>query len=180
MTQFIVRIEADKDNYPILLSNGNLTDEGDLADGRHFAIWHDPFPKPCYLFALVAGKLTALQDRFQTQSGRDVALNIYTEPGQSHRARYAMDALKRAMRWDEERFGLEYDLDIFNIVAVSDFNMGAMENKSLNILIQNIFWQTSILPLTLIFPLWKESLPMNIFIIGLAIVLPAVTGSNLA
>ena len=133
MTQFIVRIEADKDNYPILLSNGNLTDEGDLADGRHFAIWHDPFPKPCYLFALVAGKLTALQDRFQTQSGRDVALNIYTEPGQSHRARYAMDALKRAMRWDEERFGLEYDLDIFNIVAVSDFNMGAMENKSLNI-----------------------------------------------
>ena len=100
---------------------------------RHYAVWHDPFPKPSYLFALVGGALAAIHDTFATQSGRQVALGIYCEPGKEERCRYAMDALKRSMRWDEERFGLEYDLDVFNIVAVSDFNMGAMENKGLNI-----------------------------------------------
>ena len=101
--------------------------------GRHFAVWHDPFPKPSYLFALVAGDLGALKDEFVTMSGRKVELGIYVEHGKEARAAYAMDALKRSMRWDEEKFGREYDLDVFNIVAVSDFNMGAMENKGLNV-----------------------------------------------
>jgi aminopeptidase N len=128
-----VRIEADRASAPVLLSNGNLAETGDLGDGRHFAVWDDPFPKPSYLFALVAGDLDVLEDRFTTAGGRDVALGIYTEKGRSGGAAYAMDALKRSMRWDERRFGREYDLDVFNVVAISDFNMGAMENKGLNI-----------------------------------------------
>jgi aminopeptidase N len=130
---FTVRIEADAERYPVLLSNGNRTDHGTLPGGRHFAVWHDPFPKPSYLFALVAGDLGHIDDRFTTMSGRDVALAIYVEHGNEARARYAMGALKRAMRWDEETYGREYDLNIFMIVAVSAFNMGAMENKGLNI-----------------------------------------------
>ena len=133
MTTFTTTIRAPKDTAPALLSNGNLTESGDLPDGRHFAVWHDPFPKPCYLFALVAGDLGHIEDRFKTMSGRDVRLRIYVEHGKEPRAGYAMEALKRSMAWDEQAFGREYDLDIFNIVAVSDFNMGAMENKSLNI-----------------------------------------------
>jgi len=133
MTTFRVTIRADKAACPVLLSNGNLVEQGALDDGRHFAVWEDPHPKPAYLFALVAGQLEALEGSFRTASGRDVALYIYTEPGQSARSAYAMDSLKRSMKWDEEVYGLEYDLDIFNIVAVSDFNMGAMENKSLNV-----------------------------------------------
>lgn len=130
---YTVRIEADQKSCPVLLSNGNLQENGRLADGRHFAVWHDPFPKPSYLFALVGGNLEAVRDHFTTCSGKDVALAIYVEKGKAPRALYAMDALKRAMRWDEKVFGREYDLDVFNIVAVSDFNMGAMENKGLNI-----------------------------------------------
>ena len=126
-------IRADKTSCPVLLSNGNLVDSGALAGGRHFAVWDDPFPKPSYLFALVAGNLAHNEDRFTTRSGRDVRLRIFAEPGKEKRTTYAMDSLRRAMRWDEERFDLEYDLDLFNIVAVSDFNMGAMENKSLNV-----------------------------------------------
>ena len=133
LATYRVTMEADKASYPVLLSNGNLIDSADLDGGRHRAVWHDPFPKPTYLFALVAGDLGALKDSFTTASGREVALAIWTEHGNEPRCAYAMDSLKRAMRWDEERFGLEYDLDIFNIVAVGDFNMGAMENKSLNI-----------------------------------------------
>jgi aminopeptidase N len=133
MTRFHVTIRANREACPVLLSNGNLVEEGSLEDGRHFAVWEDPHPKPSYLFALVAGRLEALEDSFRTASGRDVALYIFTEPGQSVRSVYAMDALKRSMKWDEDVYGLEYDLDRFNIVAVSDFNMGAMENKSLNI-----------------------------------------------
>jgi len=117
----------------VLLSNGNLVDSGDLGNGRHFAVWSDPFPKPSYLFALVGGNLACVEDRFRTMSGRDVTLRIYVEPGKENRCAYAMDSLKRSMRWDEEAFGREYDLDIFMIVAVSDFNMGAMENKGLNV-----------------------------------------------
>ena len=124
------RIEAEA---PILLANGNCIDSGQVRGGRHFAVWHDPFPKPAYLFALVGGDLARVADRFKTASGRDVALEIYVEHGKEAKCGYAMDALKRAMRWDEEAFGLEYDLDVFMIVAVSDFNMGAMENKGLNI-----------------------------------------------
>jgi aminopeptidase N len=133
MAVYTTRIEADKTQAPVLLANGNLIASGDLAGGRHFAVWNDPFPKPSYLFALVGGKLACVEDRFVTMSGREVALRIYVEPGKENRCAYAMDSLKRAMRWDEQAFGREYDLDVFMIVAVSDFNMGAMENKGLNI-----------------------------------------------
>ncbi|OJT96237.1 MAG: aminopeptidase N [Alphaproteobacteria bacterium 65-7] len=133
LSVFTVRIEADKEQYPVLLSNGNRIAQGELPGGRHFAEWHDPFPKPSYLFALVAGDLGAIHDRFTTLSGRDVELAIYVEHGNEPRAHYALDSLKRAMAWDEQAYGREYDLDIFMIVAVSAFNMGAMENKGLNI-----------------------------------------------
>ena len=134
MAVYTTRIEAAIADAPVLLANGNLVDSGKLpGTDRHFAVWHDPHPKPSYLFALVGGKLAFVEDRFRTMSGRDVVLRIYVEPGKEDRCSYAMDALKRAMRWDEETFGREYDLDIFMIVAVSDFNMGAMENKGLNV-----------------------------------------------
>ena len=133
MSVFTTQIIADKAKYPVLLSNGNLTASGDLADGRHWARWEDPFHKPAYLFALVAGNLQHVEDHFTTMSGRDVTLRIYTEPHNIDKCDHAMQSLKRAMRWDEQRFGLEYDLDIYMIVAVDDFNMGAMENKGLNV-----------------------------------------------
>ena len=133
LARYTVRMDADKGAYPVLLSNGNLIDSGDLAGGRHFAVWEDPFPKPSYLFALVAGDLAMLEDKFTTKSGREVVLRIYSEHACIDQCHHAMESLKKSMRWDEERYGLEYDLDIFMIVAVSDFNMGAMENKGLNI-----------------------------------------------
>ncbi|MCH2159694.1 MAG: aminopeptidase N [Oleiphilaceae bacterium] len=133
LTIFTTRIEADKSLYPNLLSNGNLIESGELDGGRHFAVWNDPFPKPCYLFALVAGNLHCQKDTFTTMSGREVRLEIFVEHKNSTKCDYALDALKRSMKWDEEVYGREYDLDIFMIVAVDDFNMGAMENKGLNI-----------------------------------------------
>jgi aminopeptidase N len=134
LARYTVRIEADRDEAPVLLSNGNPTERGTLAHGkRHYAVWKDPHPKPCYLFALVGGDLSSIASTFRTASGRDVDLAIYVEHGKEARAAWAMDALKRSFAWDEKRFGREYDLDVFNIVAVSDFNMGAMENKGLNI-----------------------------------------------
>ena len=133
MAVYTTRITAEKSQYPILLSNGNKTGSGDLDGDLHWAEWQDPFPKPAYLFALVAGDLACIRDSFKTMAGRDVALEIYVEPGDEDRCDFAMDSLKKAMRWDEQRFGREYDLDIFMIVAVSHFNMGAMENKGLNI-----------------------------------------------
>lgn len=133
LTVYTTRIEGDKKLYPVLLSNGNLMEEGDLKNGRHFAVWRDPFPKPCYLFALVAGDLGRIEDTFTTMSGRKVDLKIFVEHGNEDKALYAMDSLKRAMKWDEEAYGREYDLNIFMIVAVSAFNFGAMENKGLNI-----------------------------------------------
>jgi aminopeptidase N len=133
MSRFTVMIRADKARYPVLLSNGNPAGSGDLANGRHWAKWVDPHPKPSYLFALVAGDLVAVEDRFTTRSGREVPLAIWVRRGDEDKCGHAMASLKKAMRWDEEVFGLEYDLDVFNIVAVSDFNMGAMENKGLNI-----------------------------------------------
>ena len=134
LSVYTTRIEAEKAQAPVLLGNGNLVENGDNpGTSRHFAIWRDPHPKPCYLFALVGGDLGSIHDTFTTMSGREVKLGIYVEHGKESRAAYAMDALKRSMRWDEEAFGREYDLDVFNIVAVSDFNMGAMENKGLNI-----------------------------------------------
>ncbi|MGA2941484.1 MAG: aminopeptidase N [Xanthobacteraceae bacterium] len=134
MAVYTTRIEAEKSEAPVLLSNGNLVSEGDVpGTARHFAEWHDPFPKPSYLFAMVGGQLAHISDTFKTMSGRDVALRIYVEPGKEDRCGHAMTSLKHAMRWDEEVFGREYDLDIFMIVAVSAFNMGAMENKGLNV-----------------------------------------------
>ncbi|WP_165644749.1 aminopeptidase N, partial [Oharaeibacter diazotrophicus] len=133
LSVYTVRMEADRTAAPVLLANGNPVEAGDAGDGRHFAVWHDPWPKPAYLFALVAGDLAVLKDEFVTCSGRRVELGVYVEHGNVARVGYAMDALKRSMRWDEEAFGREYDLDVFNVVAVGDFNMGAMENKGLNI-----------------------------------------------
>src|SRR6185437_8309228 len=133
LSVYRTRIEAERGEAPVLLSNGNLAEEGKIGDTRHFAVWEDPFPKPSYLFALVGGNLGAVHDTFTTMSGRKVKLAIYVEPGRENLCTYALDALKRSMRWDERVFGREYDLDVFNIVAVSDFNMGAMENKGLNI-----------------------------------------------
>jgi aminopeptidase N len=133
MTLFEVTIEADKRRYPVLLSNGNAVASGETDDGRHWVRWDDPFHKPSYLFALVAGDLAFIEDWFITRSGRKVQLRVYVEDENIDRCDYAMESLIRSMKWDEERFGLEYDLDIYNIVATNDFNMGAMENKSLNI-----------------------------------------------
>ncbi|MFM7083992.1 MAG: aminopeptidase N [Hyphomicrobium sp.] len=134
LSVFTCRIEANKKIAPILLSNGNLVQKGNLNDGkRHYAIWHDPFPKPCYLFALVAGDLASKHSSFKTKSGKSVKLGMYVEHGKEGLTSWAMDSLKRSMKWDEDVFNREYDLDLFNIVAVSDFNMGAMENKGLNI-----------------------------------------------
>ncbi len=133
LSTYRVKISGDKAAYPTLLANGNLIEEGDLAGGQHYAIWEDPFRKPCYLFALVAGEFDNITDSFTTMSGRTIALDIYVDPGDASRAHYAMDSLKRSMVWDEKAFGREYDLDRFMIVAVRDFNFGAMENKGLNI-----------------------------------------------
>ena len=133
LSTYRVRMSGPKAQFPVLLSNGNLEAEGEGADGTHWAEWHDPWPKPSYLFALVAGDLVANRDSFTTMSGREVDLAIWVRDGDLERTQHAMDSLKRSMKWDEEAFGREYDLDIFNIVAVSDFNMGAMENKGLNV-----------------------------------------------
>ena len=133
MAKYTTSIIADKAKYPVLLSNGNLVASGDLEDGKHFATWEDPHPKPTYLFALVAGDLACISDKFTTMSGREVDLRIYVQHHNKDQCGYAMRSLKKAMKWDEEVYGREYDLDIYMIVAVDDFNMGAMENKGLNV-----------------------------------------------
>ncbi|MEE1673108.1 aminopeptidase N [Agarivorans aestuarii] len=133
LATYTTKIIADKAQYPFLLSNGNKVDQGDLANGKHWVSWQDPFPKPSYLFALVAGDFDLLEDSFVTQSGRTIALELFVDKGNLDRTEHAMASLKEAMRWDEQRFGLEYDLDIYMIVAVDFFNMGAMENKGLNV-----------------------------------------------
>ncbi|PKI17437.1 aminopeptidase N [Colwellia sp. 12G3] len=133
MATFTTKVVADKSLYPFLLSNGNKVASGELANNQHFVTWHDPFPKPCYLFALVAGDFDLLEDNFTTASGREVALEIFVDKGNLVKAEHAMVSLQKSMAWDEETFGLEYDLDIYMIVAVDFFNMGAMENKGLNV-----------------------------------------------
>ena len=133
MAKFTTKIIADKATYPVLLSNGNPTDQGELEGGKHFMTWEDPFPKPAYLYALVAGDLGLVQDSYKTTSGRTIDLRIYCDKGNESRCDHAMESLKKSMKWDEDTFGLEYDLDIYMIVAVDSFNMGAMENKGLNI-----------------------------------------------
>ncbi len=133
MATYAVTLRAEKSRYPVLLANGNLAGSGDLPDGRHWARWEDPFPKPSYLFALVAGRFGCREERFRTRSGRDVLLQVWVDPDHLDMTAHAMESLKRAIRWDERRYGLELDLDRFMIVASNDFNMGAMENKGLNI-----------------------------------------------
>ncbi len=133
MAKYSVTIHADREKYPVLLSNGNLLASGNEANARHWVKWQDPFPKPSYLFAMVAAKLDMLEDRFVTRSGRSVRLAIYVDPGKLDQCGFAMQALKKSMKWDEDKFGLEVDLDNYSIVAVGDFNMGAMENKGLNV-----------------------------------------------
>jgi len=133
LSRFFTTLVADRTKYPVLLSNGNLIGTGDAGNNRHFAKWHDPFLKPAYLFALVAGDLARIEDRFTTMSGRDVSLHIYVQHHNRDKCAHAMESLKLAMKWDEVTYGREYDLDLFMIVAVDDFNMGAMENKGLNV-----------------------------------------------
>ena len=133
MTRYTTTLIADKERYPVLLSNGNPIDSGNSLDGKHWICWQDPFPKPSYLFAVVAGNLGMISDTFTTMSGRTIDLRIYCDPGEENKCHHAMRSLKKAMKWDEEVYGLEYDLDIFMIVAVDSFNFGAMENKGLNI-----------------------------------------------
>ena len=133
MAQYTVTLHADRERYPVLLANGNLMAKGDEAPGRHWATWQDPFPKPCYLFAVVAARLDCMADTFLTRSGRQVLLQFFVEPGKLDQGAFALGALKKAMKWDEETYGLEVDLDQYNIVAVGDFNAGAMENKGLNV-----------------------------------------------
>jgi aminopeptidase N len=132
-----VRIEADKKAYPVLLSNGNKLDSGDVqedSDDRHYAVWEDPFPKPSYLFCIVAGNLGSVSSTYTTvPSGREVHLEVFSEHENVSKLGHALESLKKSMKWDEDTFGLEYDLDVYNVVAVNDFNMGAMENKGLNV-----------------------------------------------
>jgi hypothetical protein len=133
-----IRIEANKESYPVLLSNGNSVESGDMETdpSRHFAVWTDPFPKPSYLFAVVAGSLGSIKDSYTTTSGKEVHLEIFSELENVNKLDYAMDSLKRSMKWDEDKFGLEYDLGIYNIVAVNDFNMGAVsEQKKLYVVL---------------------------------------------
>jgi len=133
MATYQVTLTADRAKYPVLLSNGNRISQEDLGDGRHRVIWEDPFKKPSYLFAVVAGDLHCHRGDFKTMSGRSIELEVYVEPRDADKCEHALGSLQRSMKWDEEQFGLEYDLDLYMIVAVSDFNMGAMENKGLNV-----------------------------------------------
>src|SRR5262249_47494057 len=133
MARYKVTLHAERTRYPVLLANGNLMAEGDEAEGRHWATWQDPFPKPSYLFAVVAARLDRSTDTFVTRSGRKVLLQFFVEPGKLDQGAFALQALKKAMKWDEDTYGLEVDLDQYNVVAVGDFNAGAMENKGLNI-----------------------------------------------
>ena len=133
MALFTTTIIADKEKYPVLLSNGNPVGSGDLDNKRHWAKWQDPFKKPCYLFALVAGDLSFIEDNYTTMHGRDVQCRIYVQHHNIEKCDHAMQSLKKTMQWDEETFGREYYLDVYNVVAVDEFNMGAMENKCLNV-----------------------------------------------
>jgi aminopeptidase N len=176
LATYTTRIEAPQTEYPVLLSNGNPIEAGNLPAGRHYAVWNDPFPKPCYLFALVAGDLGVLSDEFVTMSGRKVALRIYVEHGNESKVAYALDSLKRAMKWDEETYGREYDLDIFMIVAVSAFNFGAMENKGLNIFNDKLLLASPRQRPTTTTRASRALSRTSIFTIGPATALPAATG----
>ena len=178
MSTYTVTLHADKETLPVLLANGNPVAAGDEADGKHWARWADPFKKPAYLFAIVAGRLDVLKDSFTTASGRSVQLAIYVEPGKLDQCPHAMEALKKSMKWDEERFGLECDLDHYMIVAVGDFNMGAMENKGLNIFnTKYVLARRDVAPMS-ISRTSTASSRMNISTTGPATASPAATGSS--
>lgn len=171
---------GDKTAFPILLSNGNCIAKGEGDDGRHWALWEDPWPKPSYLFALVAGDLVVNRDSFTTMSGRKVELGIWVRAGDESRTGHAMQALKDSMAWDERVYGREYDLDLFNIVAVSDFNMGAMENKGLNIFNTRYILADPDTATDLDYDGVQGWSRTNIFTIGRAIASPVATGSSSA
>jgi aminopeptidase N len=176
MAKYRVMLRADKQQYPVLLSNGNLIEEGDLGDGRHYALWEDPFKKPSYLFALVAGKLVCEEQHIRLKSGRDALLQVWVEEGNLDKTAHAMSSLIKSIRWDEERFGLELDLDRFMIVAVGDFNMGAMENKGLNIFNTKYVLANSRIATDADYAGLNPSSRMSISITGPVIALLAVTG----
>lgn len=178
LARYTTTITADKKQYPYLLSNGNRVAQGDLEDGRHWVTWEDPHPKPSYLFALVAGDFDVLRDTFNTKSGREVALELFVDKGNLDRADWAMTSLKNAMKWDESRFNLEYDLDIYMIVAVDFFNMGAMENKGLNVFNSKYVLAKSETATDKDYLGLNLLLAMNISITGQVTELLAVTGSN--
>jgi aminopeptidase N len=178
LSRYRVKLTADKTRYPVLLSNGDPIDNGDLDGGRHWAEWHDPFPKPCYLFALVAGDLVADRDSFTTRSGREVSLGIWVREEDLPRTGHAMNALKQSMKWDEDTYGREYDLDVFNIVAVSDFNFGAMENKGLNVFNSRYVLADPDIATDADFDAVAGVVAHEYFTIGRATASPAATGSS--
>ena len=178
LARFTTKMIADKTLYPYLLSNGNRIGEGEMENGRHWVQWQDPFPKPCYLFALVAGDFDVLRDTFKTRSGREVALELFVDRGNLDRAPWAMTSLINSMKWDETRFGLEYDLDIYMIVAVDFFNMGAMENKGLNIFNSKYVLARPIPQRIKITSISNALSATNISITGPGTASPAATGSS--
>ena len=177
---YTVTLEADRAECPVLLSNGNKVSEEDLDNGRHRVVWHDPFPKPSYLFAMVAGDLKPVSNVFTTCSGRVVDLNIWVEEKDLGYCDYAMSALKAAMLWDEQVYGLEYDLDLYNIVAVDDFNMGAMENKGLNVFNTSCVLAHPDITTDMGFSASRRSWPTSTFTTTRAIGSPAGTGFSSA
>lgn len=173
-------VVADREKYPYLLSNGNKIDEGETEDGASWVRWQDPHPKPAYLFALVAGDFDLLQEQYKTKSGRQVTLEVFVDKGNRERATHAMLSLINAMQWDEERFGLEYDLDIYMVVAVDFFNMGAMENKGLNIFNSKYVLANDQTATDNDYLNIESIISMNIFITGPVTGSLVVTGSSLA
>jgi len=178
MASYTVTLRASKAQYPVLLSNGNLVEQGDLEDGRHFAKWVDPHKKPCYLFALVAGKLVAREQRIRSRSGQDHLLQVFVRPGDLDKTEHAMNSLMASVAWDEARFGLPLDLERFMIVATSDFNMGAMENKGLNIFNTKYVLANPATATDTISPTSNPSSATSISTTGQATASPAATGSS--
>ena len=178
MAKYTVMLRGDKKSYPVLLCNGNLIEQGDLPGGRHYAKWEDPFKKPSYLFALVAGKLVCQQEKFKLKSGRRALLQVWVETGNLDKTQHAMESLKHSIRWDEQRYGLELDLDRFMIVAVGDFNMGAMENKGLNIFNTKYVLANPRIATDAISPTSNRWSDMNTSTTGPATASPAATGFN--
>ena len=178
MAVYTVTLRADKARFPVLLSNGNLVEQGALDNGRHFATWHDPFPKPSYLFALVAGRLVAREQRITSRGGRDHLLQIYVRPGDLEKTEHAMNSLLASVAWDEARFGLALDLDRFMIVGVEDYNSGAMENKGLNLFNTKLLLASAATATDADFARSRASSATSTSTTGRATASPAATGSS--